>query len=65
MPAGTASMRDGVLTDTYMLAPSAIDRSAWCPGRYQVMLSPMPANATLPEVRASNRSFTAAYFQTH
>jgi hypothetical protein len=65
IPAGTVSVRDGVLTNTYTLAPSAINRSAWCPGRYQIMLSPIPANATLAQVRASSLSFTAAYFETH
>jgi hypothetical protein len=65
IPPGTASLREGVLTDAYTLTPAAINRSSWCPGRYQIMLSLFPADGTLAQIRSASRSFTAAYFDTH
>jgi hypothetical protein len=47
---------------TYQITPDAIGRRTWCPGRYQLMLSPITTthrHSTVP------RSFAAAYFDIH
>jgi hypothetical protein len=47
---------------TYQVTPKAIGRRTWCPGRYQLMLS--PTTTTLGH-GAVPRSFAATYFEIH
>jgi hypothetical protein len=60
--AGAVSVRDGIVTYTYRVAPSVIGRPSWCPGRYQLMVSPIPSNHPLSQVRQAMQSHAAVYF---
>ena len=55
---GPVTQQRGLAFATYRITPAAIGHRAWCPGRYQLMLTPFPS-PTRPVVP---RSFTAAYF---
>ncbi len=60
--AGTITRRHHLTFATYRITPAAIGRRAWCPGRYQLMVTPLrgsPARMAVP------RSFAAAYFTAH
>lgn len=62
IPAGTITHRHHHTFATYRITPAAIGRRAWCPGRYQLMLTALRG---LPARMAVPRSFAAAYFTTH
>ena len=47
---------------TYRVAPRAIGRRTWCPGRYQLMINPI---RTTHQQSTVPRSFAATYFEIH
>lgn len=64
IPPGIAATRAGTLTYTYQLSARAIARLAWCPGRYQLLTSPIwhsPAPRS-PGPTDQQLSHAAAYF---
>ena len=64
IPPGTAATRAGTVTYTYQLSASAIASLAWCPGRYQLLTSPIwhsPAPRS-PGPTDQQLSHAAAYF---
>ena len=61
IPVGSISVRDGIISYTYRVAPSAIDRSSWCPGRYQLMVSPTLPNEALSQTRQAVQTHAAVY----
>jgi hypothetical protein len=64
IPPGIAATRAGTVTYTYQLSAAAIARLAWCPGRYQLLISPIwqsPAPRS-PGPTDQQLSHAAAYF---
>jgi hypothetical protein len=64
IPPGIAATRAGNVTYTYQLSAGAIARLAWCPGRYQLLISPiwpLPAPRS-PGPTDQQLSHAAAYF---
>ena len=64
IPSGTAATRAGTVTYTYGLSAGAIASLAWCPGRYQLLTSPIwhsPAPRS-PGPTDQQLSHAAAYF---
>jgi hypothetical protein len=64
IPSGTAATRASAVTYTYRLSAGAIASLAWCPGRYQLLTSPIwhsPAPRS-PGPTGQQLSHAAAYF---
>jgi hypothetical protein len=63
IPPGSTTTRGTVITYTYRLSAAAIHRPGWCPGRYQLLISPIFGSPLGDGGRtARERSHAAAYF---
>ncbi|HUA48654.1 MAG TPA: hypothetical protein VMA77_25705 [Solirubrobacteraceae bacterium] len=63
IPSGTTTTRGTVITRTFRLSPAVVNRRDWCPGRYQLVISPIsPSAIGAAGATARERAHAAAYF---
>ena len=60
IPPGTVTQSVPGALAAYQITPNVIGRHTWCPGRYQLMISP---STTTPGHSSVPRSFAAIYFE--
>lgn len=63
IPPGTVSTTPTGTAYTYQLGATAIGRSDWCTGRYELLFTPLPAHASEGALRTAMHFQVATYFQ--